>query len=216
MATATLLAQPRFTVFDANGNPVAGGLVHTYIPGGTTPKATWQDAAETIPNANPVPLDSAGSCLLYGSGSYQLTVTDALGVAVPGYSGVTTDTLAAVTTETVRALAAEAANTTGIAANTAAIPTLGKFSVVQGPAGAARVAAVVYTNISTRPIFVSITATTTAATLVTFTVSGLVVDIINQPVFPAVVAVRGMVPAGGAYRLDISNVLTGINWCETV
>lgn len=115
MATATLLAQPRFTVFDANGNPVSGALIHTYVPGGTTPKTSWQDAAETIPNANPIVCDAVGSCLLYGSGSYQLTVTDALGVAVPGYSGVTTDTLAAVTAETVRATAAEAANTTAIA-----------------------------------------------------------------------------------------------------
>lgn len=98
MATATLLPQPRFTVFDANGNPVAGGFVHTYIPGGTTPKITWQDAAETIPNANPVPLDSAGSALIYGSGTYQLTVTDALGVAVPGYSGVTSDNVATAAT----------------------------------------------------------------------------------------------------------------------
>lgn len=92
MATATLLPQPRLTVFDASGNPVAGGLIHTYIPGGTTPKTSWQDAAESIPNANPVVLDSSGSCLLYGSGSYQLTITDAFGVAIPGYSGVTRDT----------------------------------------------------------------------------------------------------------------------------
>jgi hypothetical protein len=108
MATATLIPAPRFTVFDANGNPVSGGLVHTYIPATTTPKATWQDAAETIQNQNPIPLDSAGSCLLYGAGTYQLTVVDANGVAIPGYSGVTSDTLAAVTAETARAVAAEA------------------------------------------------------------------------------------------------------------
>jgi hypothetical protein len=102
-------------VEDANGAPVSGGFVHTYVPGGTTPKATWQDAAETIPNANPVPLDSAGSALIYGSGAYQLTVVDANGVAVPGYSGVTTDLSGAVVTETARALAAEAANTAAIA-----------------------------------------------------------------------------------------------------
>jgi hypothetical protein len=89
MATANLLPAPRFVVLDANGKPVSGGFVNTYIPGGTTPKATWQDAAQLIPNANPVPLDSAGSAQIYGWGSYQLTVTDANGVAVPGYSGVT-------------------------------------------------------------------------------------------------------------------------------
>jgi hypothetical protein len=113
MATATLLMQPRFLVEDANGNPVSGALVHSYIPATTTPKLTWQDAAETIPNSNPVVCDAAGSALIYGSGAYQLTVTDALGVAVPGYSGVSTDTQslvdASVLTETTRALAAEAA-----------------------------------------------------------------------------------------------------------
>lgn len=109
MATATLMPNPRFVVEDANGAPVSGALIHTYIPGGTTPKASWQDAAETIPNSNPIVCDSAGSCLLYGSGSYQLTVTDANGVAVPGYSGVTADTLSPVTAEAARATAAEAA-----------------------------------------------------------------------------------------------------------
>lgn len=92
MVAATILPPARSVFYDANGNPVSGGVVHTYIPGGTVAKITWQDAAATIPNANPIILDSAGSALIYGAGAYQLTVTDALGVAVPGYSGVTTDT----------------------------------------------------------------------------------------------------------------------------
>lgn len=89
MTTATLLPMARAVFSDANGAPLAGGFVATYVPGGTTPKATWQDAAASIPNQNPVPLDSNGSCLLYGEGTYQLTVTDADGNAVPAYSGVT-------------------------------------------------------------------------------------------------------------------------------
>lgn len=97
MATATLMPNPRFVVVDANGAPVSGAMVHTYVPGGTVSKTSWQDAAETIPNSNPIICDAAGSCLLYGSGSYQLTVTDANGVAVPGYSGITTDTLSPLT-----------------------------------------------------------------------------------------------------------------------
>jgi hypothetical protein len=89
MANGSLLPQARANFYDPNGNCLTGGLIHTYLPGGTTPKASFQDEAQTIANANPVPLDSAGSCLLYGSGSYSLAVTDALGVAVPAYSGVT-------------------------------------------------------------------------------------------------------------------------------
>jgi hypothetical protein len=96
MATATLLPLPRFVAYDANGNPLAGGLVHTYVPGGTTPKVSYQDAAQTVPNLNPIVLDSAGSCLLYGSGAYSLVTTDSLGNAVPGYSGLSQDLLSLV------------------------------------------------------------------------------------------------------------------------
>ena len=87
--SGALLPPPRFVVYDpATGDPLVGGLVHTYVPGGTVPADTWQDADETIPNANPIVLDSVGSCLIYGTGAYQLTVTDSLGNAIPGYSGL--------------------------------------------------------------------------------------------------------------------------------
>lgn len=46
--------------FDNNGNPLAAGLVHTYIPGTTTPVATYQDAALSILNTNPITLDASG------------------------------------------------------------------------------------------------------------------------------------------------------------
>lgn len=93
MTTASILPIPRFVAYDANGNPLAGGFVTTTVPGGSTPATTWQDAAETTPNENPVPLDAAGSALIYGSGVYQLTVTDSLGNQVPAYSGLSTDAL---------------------------------------------------------------------------------------------------------------------------
>lgn len=97
MATATLLPQPRFTAFDANGEPLSGGFVATFVPGGTTPKVTWQDAGETIPNSNPVVLDANGSALIYGSGTYQIMVTDSLGNQVPAYSGLSTDVFGLIT-----------------------------------------------------------------------------------------------------------------------
>lgn len=37
-----------------------GGKLHTYAAGGTTPQGTWSDAAGTVPNTNPVTLDSNG------------------------------------------------------------------------------------------------------------------------------------------------------------
>lgn len=94
MAIATLLPMPRAVFYDARGNPLSGGLCYSYVPNAfPTPKQTWMDAAETLPNTNPIVLDADGSCLLYGSGSYTLIVTDALGNQIPAYSGLTTDTL---------------------------------------------------------------------------------------------------------------------------
>lgn len=87
--TQALLPLPRQVFTDANGVPLSGGLVHTYIPSSTTPKTTYQDSGAATPNANPIVLDAAGSALIYGAGSYQLTVTDADGVSCPGFSGVT-------------------------------------------------------------------------------------------------------------------------------
>lgn len=117
MATASILPMPRNVFYDANGNPLSGGIVFTYIPGSTSPKTTWMDAAETIPNTAPIVLDSAGSCLLYGGGAYQLTVTDSAGNAVPGYSGISSDLSLSVTQETTRATAAEAAILAGFGAS---------------------------------------------------------------------------------------------------
>jgi hypothetical protein len=89
MATASQLPPARSVFYDANGNPLSGGLVHTYVAGTTTPAATWQDIAEATPNSNPVVLDAAGSCLLFGNGSYSFAVTDSAGNSIPAYSGLT-------------------------------------------------------------------------------------------------------------------------------
>ena len=64
MATATQLALPKAVFTNANGQPLSGGFVYTYVPGTTTNKTTWQNAAQTVANANPIQLDAYGSCLL--------------------------------------------------------------------------------------------------------------------------------------------------------
>lgn len=87
MTTASQIPPARAVFTDGNGVPISGGFVNTYVAGTTTPKTTWQDVLETIPNANPVLLDGSGSCLLFGTGTYSLAVTDSLGNAVPGFSG---------------------------------------------------------------------------------------------------------------------------------
>lgn len=77
MATILPLAETQFT--DALGVPLAGGSVYFYTPSTTTPKATYQDAAQTISNSNPVVLDSAGRAIIFGSGAYRQVVYDANG-----------------------------------------------------------------------------------------------------------------------------------------
>lgn len=74
--TASILPPAKTTYFDQNGKPLTAGTVDYYIPGTFTRKTTWQDAAETIPNTNPVVLDAAGRSLVLGSGSYRQIVKD--------------------------------------------------------------------------------------------------------------------------------------------
>src|SRR5258708_404925 len=77
--TASILPPAKTSFFDSNGNPITAGTIDFYIPSTTTRKTTWQDAAETVPNTNPVVLDSAGRALILGSGSYRQVVKDKLG-----------------------------------------------------------------------------------------------------------------------------------------
>ena len=76
---ATLLPDAKQSFFDDNGDPLANGTVEFYIPSTTTPKDTWQDAAESTLNTNPVTLDADGRALIYGNGSYRQIVKDSLG-----------------------------------------------------------------------------------------------------------------------------------------
>jgi len=76
---------PNPVYFDLLSNqPVAGGFLQFYNQGTTTPKMTWSDQALTIPNANPVPLDSSGraNVNIWLSGSYSVRLTDSLGAVI--------------------------------------------------------------------------------------------------------------------------------------
>lgn len=75
---SVLLPNGKQQFFDADGNPLGGGAVGMYVPATLTPKTTWQDSANAVANTNPVPLDSAGTAQIYGSGEYRQIVKDAL------------------------------------------------------------------------------------------------------------------------------------------
>lgn len=57
---------------------LAGGSVAYYIPTTLTTKQTWQNAAESVLNQNPVPLDANGCAIVYGNGSYRQILKDSL------------------------------------------------------------------------------------------------------------------------------------------
>jgi len=77
--SGSLIPNAKQQFLDANGNPLAGGFVYYYIPSTTTFKNTYQNAALSILNTNPIILDSAGECIAYGVGSYRQIVTDVNG-----------------------------------------------------------------------------------------------------------------------------------------
>jgi len=64
---------------DADGHPYAGGTIATYIPGTSTPKVTYSDHGGTALNTNPIVLDAAGRCTMYGDGEFRLILRDAAG-----------------------------------------------------------------------------------------------------------------------------------------
>lgn len=74
---AALAPAPKFYEHDANGNPLSGGKVYTYIAGTTTPLDTYSNSTGTL-NTNPVTLDSSGRADIWLSASslYKFVVKD--------------------------------------------------------------------------------------------------------------------------------------------
>lgn len=79
----TLLPPGEQQFFDSNGVVLSAGCVFFYIPGTLTPKATYQNSAQTIANTNPVQLDAAGRAIIYGTGTYRQIVTASNGTLTP-------------------------------------------------------------------------------------------------------------------------------------
>jgi len=80
--TVSVLPNAMTQFVDGNGAPYAGGHVYMYIPGTTTPKATYQTPQGTSPNQNPITLDANGRAVIWGSGTYRQILQDAFGVVV--------------------------------------------------------------------------------------------------------------------------------------
>lgn len=79
--TGVIATIPKFQ-FSANGIPMVGGTLDTYIAGSTTPTDTWQDSALTVANTNPITLDARGECVLWLDSAvvYKFVLKNAAGV----------------------------------------------------------------------------------------------------------------------------------------
>jgi len=79
--TGVIATIPKFS-FSANGVPMVLGTLTVYLAGTTTPTDTWQDAALTTLNTNPVVLDARGECVLWldSTKSYKFILKNASGV----------------------------------------------------------------------------------------------------------------------------------------
>lgn len=75
---ATLLPEGKQSFETSAGIPLVGGKVYTYDAGTNNPRVTYQDAAATTPNTNPVILDARGEATIFWSGAYKVVLKDAL------------------------------------------------------------------------------------------------------------------------------------------
>jgi hypothetical protein len=76
MASLAPVLKQRF--FDANGDPLVGGKLYTYIAGTSTLLGTFTDAAGVTPNTNPVILDANGEAFVFldSDSSYKFVLKD--------------------------------------------------------------------------------------------------------------------------------------------
>jgi hypothetical protein len=76
------LVTPRFRAFDANGDPLAGGLLYAYAAGTTTPLDTFTTRAGDVANTNPVVLNANGEADVWMTSGveYKFILKDSAGV----------------------------------------------------------------------------------------------------------------------------------------
>lgn len=88
-ANIFLLPIPKAQFLDSSGNPLVGGKLYTCKTsttcGPTTTsnlKTTYTDSTGSVPNANPVVLDSAGRASVWIDGKYKMSLYTSTGVLV--------------------------------------------------------------------------------------------------------------------------------------
>ena len=88
MATQNLIQLLASGLRDLDGGVLAGGKVYHYASGTTTKKAMYEDDSAGTESAQPIVLDSRGCAKVYGTGLYDLVVTDAAGATIESFNGL--------------------------------------------------------------------------------------------------------------------------------
>ena len=70
--------------FDSQGRPLSGGLLYFFAAGTSTPQSAYVDTALTIPQPNPIVLDSSGRVPMFylADGLIKIRLTDKNGVTI--------------------------------------------------------------------------------------------------------------------------------------
>ena len=92
MATTSLSPTPKLQFFDANGDPLVGGLLYTYAAGTTTPLTSYTDSTGVSANTNPIVLDSRGEANVWlGAASYKLALYTSANVLIWTVDNISTN-----------------------------------------------------------------------------------------------------------------------------
>ncbi len=76
MAELALLPNGMQQFCDENGVPYLGGTVGMYVPNTLTYKESWVDPDHNASNEDPITLDAAGRCIIWGEGIYRQILKD--------------------------------------------------------------------------------------------------------------------------------------------
>jgi hypothetical protein len=114
--------------FDANGVPLSGGLIYTYLAGTSTPVTTFTSASGTTNNTNPIVLNAAGrtpaEIWLNGGVFYKFILKSSTYVQIGSYDNI--PAIDDITTTTNLITVAGTNALTGLAT-----PTLGGYAAGQ-------------------------------------------------------------------------------------
>ena len=88
------LSYPKFKAwYPYTAIPLAGGKLYTYETGTSDPQNTYSDVAMTVPNTNPVILDSLGEADIFYSGTIKMVLKDRNDKVIWTMDGVSPDNM---------------------------------------------------------------------------------------------------------------------------